>query len=152
MRFLFPLCVLMCAVVLSVSAQEVATHLKVMPVPEEFLPVTNPEWGNDVAITNREPLANPAGAGRSSGVAYVAVPDTGLLANRGIVLYKTTNFGATWSTFVSVQPSFIVTKQKMVRASNDSLYLFFLTSSFGSGQLYYWNVETGAIRTLSQCQ
>jgi hypothetical protein len=147
MRFLFPLCVLMCAVLLSVSAQEVATHLKVMPVPEEFLPVTNPEWGNDVAITNREPLANPTGAARSSGVAYVAVPDTGLIANRGIVLYKTTNFGATWSTLSSVQPSFIVTKQKMVRASNDSLYLFILTSSFGSGRLYYWNVETGTIRT-----
>ncbi len=147
MRLLANVCMLMVAAVLLGHAQEVARNLRVVPVPEEFLPVTNPEWGGDVAITNREPLANPTGAGRANGTGYVAVPDTGIVSNRGLVLYRTTNFGATWSMVQTVQPAFVVTKQKMVRASNDSLYLFFLTSSFGgNGLVYYWNIETATIR------
>lgn len=147
MRSMFHFCTLMLAAVILGHAQEPARNLKVVPVPEEFLPVTSPEWGNDVAITNREPLANPTGAGRSNGTAYVAVPDTGIISNSAIVLYKTTNFGVTWSVNRSVTPTFVVTKQKMVRGSNDSLYLFFLTSSFGgNGKIYYWNIETPTIR------
>jgi hypothetical protein len=82
MRLFAHICMLMLAVVVFGKAQDVARHLKVVPVPEEFLPVTNPEWGNDVAITNTEPLANPTGAGRSNGTAYVAVPDTSVQNDR----------------------------------------------------------------------
>lgn len=147
MRVFFHTCILLVAGVVLAQAQEIARNLKVVPVAEEFLPVTNPEWGNDVAITGREPLARPSGAGRSNGTAYVAVPDTGIISNRAIVVYRTTNFGATWSIYQTIQPAFLVTTTKMVRASNDSLYLFFLSSHFAPGSLYYWNVETATIRT-----
>jgi hypothetical protein len=104
------------------------TDPKVVPVAGEILPVVSPQWYDDVVITNRAPLARPTGAGRTDGVAFVAIPDTGLVSNRGLVTYRTTNYGATWSVARSISPSGIVDKAKMIRAANDSFYLFFLAN------------------------
>jgi hypothetical protein len=61
-----------------------------------------------------------------------------------MVVYKTTNFGNTWSVFTSISPTRVVQKTKMVRGANDSLYLFYLAE----GVVRYWNVETATIRVL----
>ncbi len=127
------------------TAQETSMDIRVVPVAQEFPPVMSPQWGGDMAITNREPLGRPSGAARANGVAFVAVPDTGLVPNRGLVKYRTTNYGDTWTAAWSISPSLIIPKTKMVRARNDSLYLFFLTN----GDLYCWNVEATLLTNLT---
>jgi len=125
--------------------QNTSTEIRVVPVAEEFLPVMSPQWGGDIAITNREPLGRPSGAARSNGTAFIAVPDTGLIPNRGLVTYRSTNQGVNWTAAWSISPSLIISKTKMVRARNDSLYLFFLTG----GDLYCWNVEATLLTNLT---
>ncbi|MBX2992048.1 MAG: T9SS type A sorting domain-containing protein [Bacteroidetes bacterium] len=131
--------------VASAHSQESSLEPKVVPEPHEFLPPISPRWGGDFAITQREPLGRSSGAARANGTAFIAVPDTGLIPNRGIVTYRTTNFGVTWSTASSVSPSLLVSNTKMIRGANDSLYLFFLSG----GDLYCWNVETAIIRNVT---
>ncbi|HCV43241.1 MAG TPA: hypothetical protein DGH68_07130 [Bacteroidetes bacterium] len=141
---LLGLVVLVCAGVLPAVSQEIDAVEKVVPVLNGFSPVTNPEWGSDVLIANSEPVGRPSGAGRSSGTAFIAVPDTGIISGRSTVVYRTTNFGNTWSVFTSISPTRVVQKTKMVRGANDSLYLFYLAE----GVVRYWNVETPTIRVL----
>ena len=121
-----------------------AQDLKVTPIPAEFLPVTTPEWGNDVVISGREPIGRPSGAGRSNGTAFMAIPDTTIVAGGALVVYKTTNFGDSWVSTLYVSPAFPIEKCKMVRTSDDSIHVFFL----GQSLIRYFNVERPVIRTL----
>jgi hypothetical protein len=141
---LLVLVVLVGTCVLPAFSQEIDREEMVVPVLNGFIPVTSPEWGSDVLIVNSEPVGRPSGAGRSNGTAFIAVPDTGIISGRSTVVYKTTNFGDTWSVFTSISPTRIVQKTRMVRGANDSLYLFYLAD----GVVRYWNVETATIRAL----
>lgn len=133
--------VLLCFVV-QASSQEIVRNLKAEPVLEGFIPTTNPEWGNDVVVAPSEPLGKPSGAGRANGTGFIAVPDTALQAGRAMVIYRTTNFGDSWTAFRTITPAIPIQKTKMVRLANDSVYCFFQTG----GTLYYWNIETSTLR------
>lgn len=138
-RFLLP--VLFAAVCISgpVHSQE----YKIERIPAEFLPATNPEWGNDVRVSTGLPLGAVSGAGRSNGTAFAAVPDTTTLAGRNLVIYRSTNYGNTWAPFVTVTGSYVVNKTKLVVTSDDSIHCFYL----GDETIRYFNVEGNALRT-----
>ena len=68
---------------------------------------------------------------------YVAIPDTNIVANRCLVILRSTNNGANWVVHASVQPASIVPKSKMVaRPGSDSVYCFFMVGA----SVYSWNV------------
>jgi hypothetical protein len=143
-RTLLLLLLLSVVVTLPAAAQQPVKDIRVVPVLEGFTPPTTPEWGSDVVISSREPIAGPSGAGRANGTGFVAVPDTGILPNRALVVYRTTNFGVTWAALASISPAIVVQRTKLVRLANDSVYCFFLTG----GALLYFNVEAPVIRAL----
>src|SRR4030065_466839 len=83
-----------------------------------------PDWSTDRLVSNTEPFGKLTGAAKSNGTIYLAVPDTNIVSNRCIIVYRSTNFGNNWSTFASVQPAAIIPRTKMVRSGLDSVYLF----------------------------
>lgn len=135
---------LLCLGVSQSLSQEIDQTDRVVPILDGFTPVTTPQWGNDVLIVNSEPLGRPSAAGRSNGTAFVAVPDSTIIPGSSTVIYRTTNFGDTWTLFTSISPARWVNKTKMVRTANDSIYLFYLAE----GVIRYWNIETSTIRAL----
>jgi len=100
--------------------------------------INNTDWSNgDFIISPTEPFGRPSGVFRPNGNnIYVAVPDTNIQTNRCLVVFRSSNNGANWLAFASVNPAAIVTKTKMVNAGNDSIYCFFLFGTY----LYSWNI------------
>ncbi len=87
-----------------------------------FQTVQSDSWGNDVLISNRAPLGQMSGVARPNGEVFVAVPDT--TPGFSLRIYKSTNFGATFSLFpTGIQPGgFVIPFTKMVRSVLDSIY------------------------------
>ncbi len=126
-----------------IPAQSQSQEFKIERVPAEFIPATNPEWGNDVRISSVMPTGAVSGAGRSNGTAFTAVPDTNTFSGRNLVIYRTTNFGTTWTPFVTITGSYRVDKSKMVVTSDDSIHCFYL----GNETIRYFNVEGTTLHT-----
>mgnify|MGYP002622468959 CR=1 FL=1 len=103
-----------------------------------FETVQSDAWGNDVLISGRAPLGQMSAIGRPNGELFVSVPDT--TPGFSLRIYKSTNFGATFSLFpTGIQPGgFIFPKTKMIRSGLDSIYCTFLYND----TLYVWNVES----------
>ena len=61
--------------------------------------VNNPAWANgEYIVSSSQPFGRPSGVYRTSNNSiYVAVPDTNIVASRCIVLYRSSNNGASWS-------------------------------------------------------
>jgi len=98
----------------------------------------NSDWAGDLLVSATEPFGRPSGAYQlSTSTIWVAIPDTNIVANRCLVLVKSTNNGLNWSIVSSVNPATIIPKTKMV-AKGDSVYCFF---QFGT-TVYAWNVIT----------
>ncbi|MFI5211762.1 MAG: T9SS type A sorting domain-containing protein [Ignavibacteria bacterium] len=97
-------------------------------------------WGTDYLVTNTEPLGRPSGVYRTTNnTIYVAVPDTNLTAGRCVVIFASSNNGASWVSTGSVSPALVVPKVKMVcRPGSDSVYCFILIGTI----VYSWNVIT----------
>lgn len=96
----------------------------------------NPLWGTDVMIVNNEPEGPIGGIKANDGTIWVAINDTTISDGRGLVFYKSTNSGTSWTqhgTFI--QPAFIADQVKMLKAG-DSTYCFFRIA----GSIYRFNV------------
>jgi hypothetical protein len=96
------------------------------------------DWGNDYVVSQTEPFGQASGVYRTNNsTIYVAIPDTNILANRCLVILRSTNNGVNWAVHASVQPAGIVPKTKMVaRPGSDSVYCFFIIGA----SVYSWNV------------
>jgi len=106
-------------------------------IPSGINIVANPTYGFDYLVNAFEPAGEMSGEQRPNGDWYLAVNDTSTTANLGIIVFRSTNYGYTWSLLSSgIQPKFIAPNMKMVNAGNDSLYLFFM---YGS-DAYRWNL------------
>jgi hypothetical protein len=97
-------------------------------------------WGTDYLVTGTEPVGRPSGIYRTTNnTLYIAVPDTNIISGRSVVVFSSTNNGATWSTAGSVSPALVVPKVKMAcRPGSDSVYCAILIGS----TVYTWNVIT----------
>ena len=99
------------------------------------------EWGNDVLVHQGQPTGTISATNRSGGVVYAAVPDN-QNANFAIVIYKSLDYGATWSAFSGAGTSGItITKTKMLTSGTDSAYLFYLMNN----EIHSLNVESGTV-------
>lgn len=101
----------------------------------------NPLWGNDVIVSSSEPTGRASAAARSNGMVYAAVPDTGGGSGYVVKMYRSTDFGDSWSP-VGTGPSSSAAfaKVKVVRTGADSIYALAQSGT----SLYSWNVETPA--------
>src|SRR5690606_26156902 len=67
-----------------------------------FQTVQSDSWGNDVLVAG-EPVGQMSGIGRPNGEVFIAVPDT--TPGFSLRIYKSTDFGATFSLFpTGIQP------------------------------------------------
>lgn len=123
--------------VIILLALPASAQLKVETIkPGTYEPVIT-DWAADVVISNTEPFGKISGVQKTStGTIYVAIPDTNIISNRCLVIYTSTNQGATWAPLANITPAAIVPKTKMIRSGLDSIYCLFL---FGSS-VYCWNV------------
>ena len=98
----------------------------------------SPFWGNDILISETEPMGRMSGVEKSDGIIYLAVPDTNIYPGQsyGIIINTSTNHGANWSSSVGIHPAFICPKTKMIRTGLDSIECFFW---YGTS-IYNWNV------------
>ncbi len=87
------------------------------------------DWGTDYVVANTESRGRNSGVYRSSNSSiYVAVSDTNVLAGNTLNILRSSNNGANWSIVYSVGPTSVrVTKTKMIRTANDSIYCYLLT-------------------------
>jgi len=101
-----------------------------------FTPVLAPLWGNDIVVSTSEPLGIPSGVAWPNGTVFVAVPDTAITPGFGVRVFKSTDFGQTWSLMPGgIAPAIEVSKTKMIRSGVDSIYC--------------WNVENNNLNLFS---
>jgi hypothetical protein len=105
---------------------------------------TSGDWATDVLVSNTEPFGKLTGMAKSNGTIYLAIPDTNIIANRCIVVFRSTDLGSNWSTYASISPSSEIRRTRMVRTGLDSVYLFFL---YGTS-IYCWNLENNNFNLL----
>lgn len=106
-------------------------------VMKGFQTVQNPDFGTDILVSSDEPAGIMAGLQRGNGNYYVAINDTTSTTNLGIVVFRSTNFGLSWTMLGGgIQPKLIFRNMKMVSTSTDSLYLFFMAGT----DVYRWNI------------
>ncbi|MBX7045433.1 MAG: T9SS type A sorting domain-containing protein [Ignavibacteria bacterium] len=136
MRTLFLLIFMVFISFSSAAAFEIKSEIYNPPIPFQV----NSEWGNDLLVSPNEPFGRVTGVYRlSNNTIYAAIPDTGIVQNKCIVILVSTNNGANWAIAGGISPSTVVSKVKMVsRAAGDSVYCFF---RYGTS-VYSWNVIT----------
>ncbi len=127
----------------SVFAQDVRVE---KPVLSGLSTLQSPLWGNDVIVSNFEPIGPIASYRSATGTIYVAVNDTLATSNLGVVIFQSTNNGGTFTLFgsgINVRAKFAKLKFTATGTNSDSLYLFM---QYGSN-IYSWNFLNGTFRT-----
>lgn len=110
-----------------------------------LMTVMNPDWGANVLISNITPYGAIAGVKTSSGTIWLAVNDTSLTSNSGIILFKSTNNGLNWflgSTGIGYRTWY--KRIEMVKTPNDSVFCLF---NFGS-RVYFWNLNNNIVKSI----
>lgn len=107
-------------------------------IPSGINTVQSPLWGNDVIVSNFEPIGPITAIKAATGTIYVAINDTLATANLGLIIMQSTNDGNTWSLYpqgITLRTQY--TKLKLISAGGaaDSVYLFFQVGS----SVYSWN-------------
>ncbi|MCX6161436.1 MAG: T9SS type A sorting domain-containing protein [Ignavibacteriae bacterium] len=103
----------------------------------------NSDWGTNALILNFEPIGPMAGVTTPNGTIYVAINDTLSTNTGGLIIRKSTNSGATWtshSNYITNRVNF--PRTEMMAISNDSVFCWFL---YGA-QVWRWNIMTNAIK------
>jgi len=100
------------------------------------------DWAGDVLVSAFEPIG-PIATSKLGSTLYIALNDTLATNNLGIVLYKSTNNGLSWTlhtTGINIRDRidrFVFTR---TGAGPDSLYLFFMHLN----TIYKWNVVSNS--------
>ena len=98
------------------------------------------DWGVDNVVLNNEPIGGFSGVQKSDGTLYVAVNDTLVTSNLGLVIFTSTDGGDTWSLFpqgINFRGNY--PKIKMIRSGLDSIYCSFQIGT----NIYTWNPLSG---------
>lgn len=105
-------------------------------------PVNISDWANDVTVSNFHPLGKMSGVQKSDGTLFVVVNDTMATSNLGIIVYTSTNSGASWTLYpTGISYRDQLENLKMVKSPQDSIYVFFNNYSV----ITCWNVLTGSL-------
>lgn len=98
------------------------------------------DWGIDNVLLNNEPIGGFSGVQKSNGTLYVAVNDTLVTSNLGLIIFTSTDAGDTWTLFgQGINYRGYYEKIKMIRSGLDSIYCTF---QIGTG-IYTWNPLSG---------
>jgi hypothetical protein len=101
----------------------------------------SPEWGGDVVISNYEPIGPVSGVRGSNGTIWIAINDTLTTTNLGLVVYKSTNNGDTWTMHTIGIVGRAVGEKLKCLAAGDSVYAFFQVGY----TVYTWNMESSVV-------
>lgn len=96
------------------------------------------DWGNDIQISDTEPFGKLTGADKNNGDIYVAIADTAIESGKSIVIFKSTNYGMSWTSVVSYSGSVMPQRSKMLHSGIDSVYYLYLINNL----IYCLNVES----------
>lgn len=121
--------------VASVNSQEMRME---KPIPTGINTLQSPLWGNDVVISNFEPIGPITAIRAANGTIYVAMNDTLATSNLGLVIMQSTNNGSTWSIYnygLTLRTRYEKLKLISAGGAADSIYLFSQVGSF----VYCWN-------------
>lgn len=119
----------------SLNAQEMRME---KPIPTGINTLQSPLWGNDVLISNFEPIGPITAIRAANGTIYVAMNDTLATSNLGLIIMQSTNNGSTWSLYsygLTLRVKYEKLKLISAGGAADSIYLF---SQLG-GTVYCWN-------------
>jgi hypothetical protein len=127
----------------SLNAQEMRME---KPMPTGINTLQSPLWGNDVVISNFEPIGPITAIRAANGTIYVAMNDTLATSNLGLIIMQSTNNGSTWSLYsYGLTMRVKYEKLKLISAGGaaDSIYLFSQVGSF----VYCWNFRNLTLNT-----
>ena len=116
------------------------------PVLSGLSTLQSPLWGNDVIVSNFEPIGPISAIRANTGTIYVAINDTLATSNLGLIIMQSTNSGLTWSLFgqgLNIRQRFEKIKLISAGSTADSIYLF---SQYGSN-VYCWNFRNGTFNS-----
>ena len=96
------------------------------------------DFGDDVMISSTEPFGKLTGAEKDNGDIYVAIADTAIESGKSIVIFRSTNFGTTWTNVASYSGTVMPERSKMLHSGIDSVYYLYLINNL----IYCLNVES----------
>lgn len=109
----------------------------------------SPVWGNDIVVSNFEPIGPISAITANNGTIYVAVNDTLSTSNLGMVIFQSTNNGNTWTLYnygLSLRVKY--NKIKLVKSGTnpDSIYAFVQYL----GTIWTWNFRNLTLNSVLQ--
>ncbi len=117
------------------------------PILSGINTLQSPLWGNDVVISNFEPIGPISSIQAANGTIYVAINDTLATSNLGLIIMQSTNNGNSWSLFsTGLNLRVKYEKIKLISAGGaaDSIYLFVQNGS----SVYSWNFRNLTLNTV----
>lgn len=114
-------------------------------IPTGLLSVVNPDFAQDILVANANPIGPMSGIKAPDGNIYVAINDTLLTSNLGLIVMKSTNNGNNWSLHgsgINVRAKY---GQVKLCKTADSVYCIFRIG----GTIARWNPVTGVVGVLN---
>lgn len=132
------------AVINSVFAHDIRIE---KPVLSGINTLQSPLWGNDVVISNFEPIGPVSAIVSANGTIYVAINDTIATSNLGLIIMQSTNNGTAWSLYstgLNIRSKYGNIKFVPSGIGPDSIYLFCQIDS----TIYSWNFLNMTLNTV----
>lgn len=103
------------------------------------------DFAEDVMISSTEPFGKITGAAKNNGTIYVAVADTAIQSGKSIVIFRSTDYGSSWSTALTYTGTVMPMRSKMVHSGIDSVYYLYLMNNL----IYCLNVESYVLGSIT---
>ena len=127
-----------------ISFTKAETPLVKNAIPTGLGSVLNPDFGNDILVANANPIGPMHGILAPNGRVYVAINDTLLTSNLGLIVMQSSDNGNSWSLLnqgINLRTKY--DQVKMLKTS-DSILCFFRIGA----TITRWNPLTGVIKTM----
>ncbi len=130
------------------SASGFAQEIKIeKPVLSGINTLQSPLWGDDIVISNFEPIGPVTSIQAANGKIYIAINDTLSTTNLGLIIMRSSNNGNTWSLYptgLNLRVKFEKIKLISAGGAADSIYLFVQNGS----SVYSWNFLNNTLNTV----
>jgi len=136
--------ILILLAILLLSGYVFSQDIKVEKVIPTGINTVTESIGNDILVSQFQPIGPISGIQQSDGALLIAANDTLATSNLGLIIWKSTNNGINWTQFpAGVSWRIKFDQLKLIKTGLDSIYAFFRVGS----QVYYWNIYTYTSRT-----